>query len=228
MRSGCRVRQGGLGPTPCRHGGVIFDDNHRGLGPLRRSLGQRPEKKEVQIEASQIQDKNSKIEELQEHQISLLFFLLVGAERGKIEVRLPSGAARWRSRIPCSLGGGGGGGPGRSRSSCRCCVGHSRDNIACRGRACRSAWRLLTRLPPRREKQQEQNRWSGKTPLQLPQQREMLPRQQCLLRWSVSHGAAAVDSSAAPLRPRPCGDAFLVGMEALLAASYLKMRRKRS
>ena len=149
MRSGCRVRQGGLGPAPCRDGGVIFDDNHRGLGPLRRSLGQRPEKKGVQIEASQMQDKNSKIEELREHQRNLLFFLLVGAERGKIEVRPSSGAARRRSRIPCPLGGGGGGGPGRSRSSCRCCVRRSRGNIACRGRACRTARRLLTRLPPR-------------------------------------------------------------------------------
>ena len=98
--------------------------------------------------------------------------------------------------------------------------------------AWREQWRLSEttplRLPPRREKWQEQKQWSGWTPLQLPQQREVLPQQQCLPRWSVSRGAATVHSPAAPLRPRPCGDAFLVGMEALLAASFLKMRRKRS
>ena len=65
-------------------------------------------------------------------------------------------------------------------------------------------------------------------PLQLSSQREVLPRQQCLPRWSVSRGAATIDSPAASLRPRPCGDAFLVEMEVLLAASCLKMRRKRS
>ena len=64
LRGDCRVRQGDLGPTPYRQGGVVFDDDHRGLGPLRRSLGQRPEKKGVQIGASQIQDINSKIEGL--------------------------------------------------------------------------------------------------------------------------------------------------------------------
>ena len=60
LRSGCRVRQGGIGPTPCRHGGVILDDDHRGLRSLCRSLGQRPEKAWIQIEASQIQDKSNK------------------------------------------------------------------------------------------------------------------------------------------------------------------------
>ena len=148
MGNSCQVWQGGLRRAPCCRGGLVLDDNHRGLGSLRRSLGQRPEKKGVQIGASQIQDINSKIEELQEHQRNLLFFLLVEAERGEIEVRLPSGAARRRSRFPCPLGGGGGGGPGRSRSSYRCCVRRSRGNIACRGRACRTARRLLTRLPP--------------------------------------------------------------------------------
>ena len=44
LRNGCRVRQGGLGHVLCRCGGVILDDNHRDLGSLRRSLGQRPEK----------------------------------------------------------------------------------------------------------------------------------------------------------------------------------------
>ena len=92
--------------------------------------------------------KTARIEELQVQRRILLFFFLVGAERGEIEVRLASGATRRRSRIPCPLGGGSGGGPGRSRSSCRCCVRRSRGNIACRGRACRTARRLLTRLPP--------------------------------------------------------------------------------
>ena len=63
-RGDCRVRQGGLGPTSCRRDGVILDDDHRGLGPLRRSLGQCSEKKRVQIGASKIQDINSKIEGL--------------------------------------------------------------------------------------------------------------------------------------------------------------------
>ena len=61
-RGDCRVRQGGLGPTSCRRDGVILDDDHRGLGPLRRSLGQCSEKKGVQIGAGQMQDINSKIE----------------------------------------------------------------------------------------------------------------------------------------------------------------------
>jgi hypothetical protein len=43
-RKGCWVQQGGLGHVPCRHSGIILDDNHWGLGSLRRSLGQRPEK----------------------------------------------------------------------------------------------------------------------------------------------------------------------------------------
>ena len=64
LRSDCRVHQGDLRPTPYRQGGVIFDDDHCGLGPLRRSLGQCSEKKRVQIGASQIQDINSKIEGL--------------------------------------------------------------------------------------------------------------------------------------------------------------------
>ena len=38
---------------------------HWGLGSLRRSLGQRPEKEWVQSEANQIQDKTARIEELQ-------------------------------------------------------------------------------------------------------------------------------------------------------------------
>ena len=149
MGNSCRVRQGGLGHTPCCRGGFVLDDNHRDLGSLRRSLGQSPEKKWVRSKENQIQDKTARIEELQIQQRILLFFFLVGAERGEIEVRLPSGAARRRSRFPCPLGRGGGGGPGRSRSSCRSSVRRSRDNIACRGRACRTAWRLLARLPPR-------------------------------------------------------------------------------
>ena len=152
MRNGCRVRQGGLGHVLCRRGGVVLDDNHRGLGSLRRSLGQRPEKEWIQIEASQIQDESNKIariEELRGQQGILLFFFIVGAERGEIKVRLASGATRQRSRLPCPLGRGGSGGPGRPRSSCRSGVRRSRGNTACRGRACRAARRLLTRLPPR-------------------------------------------------------------------------------
>ena len=57
----CRVRQDGLGHTPCCRGGFVLDDNHRDLGSLRRSLGQRPEKEWVQNEANQIQDKATKL-----------------------------------------------------------------------------------------------------------------------------------------------------------------------
>ena len=149
MRNGCRVRQGGLGHVLCRRGGVVLDENHRGLGSLCRSLGQSPEKEWVRSKANQIQDKTARIEELQARQRILLFFFLVGAERGEIEVRLASGATRRRSRFPCPLSRSSRGGPGRPRSSCRSGVRRSRGNSACRGRACRTARRLLTRLPPR-------------------------------------------------------------------------------
>ena len=149
LGNSCRLRQGGLGHALCCRGGFILDDNHRGLGSLRRSLGQRPEKERVQSKANQIQDKTKKIEELQEQQRILLFFFLVGAEHGEIEVRLASGATRRRSRLPCPLGRSSSGGPGRPRSSCSSSVRHSRGNIACRGGACCTAWRLLACLPPR-------------------------------------------------------------------------------
>ena len=96
----CRVRQGGLGHAPCCRGGFVLDDNHRDLGSLRRSLGQSPEKEWVRSKANQIQDKTTKIEELQEQQGILLFFFLVGAERGEVEVRPSFGATRRRSRLP--------------------------------------------------------------------------------------------------------------------------------
>ena len=149
LENSCRVRQGCLGRTPCCRGGFVLDDNHRDLGSLRRSLGQSPEKEWVRSKANQIQDKTARIEELQVQQRILLFFFLVGAERGEIEVRLASGATRRRSRLPHPLGRSSGGGPGRPRSSCRSGVRRSRGNSACRGRACRAARRLLTRLPPR-------------------------------------------------------------------------------
>ena len=66
LRNGCRVRQGGLGHTPCCRGGFVLDDNHRDLGSLRRSLGQRPEKEWIQSEANQIQDKSNKITRIEE------------------------------------------------------------------------------------------------------------------------------------------------------------------
>ena len=47
-------------------------------------------RKEFRLKQVRYKIKTSKIEELQEHQRNLLFFLLVGAERGKIEVRPPS------------------------------------------------------------------------------------------------------------------------------------------
>ena len=145
----CRVRQGGLGHAPCCRGGFVLDDNHRDLGSLRRSLGQSPEKGWVRSKANQIQGKTARIEELQVQQRILLFFFLVGAERGEIEVRLASGATRQRSRLPCPLGRRSSGGLGRPRSSRRSSVRRSRGHSACRGRACRAARRLLTRLPPR-------------------------------------------------------------------------------
>ena len=148
MGNSCRVRQGGLGHTPCCRGGFVLDDNHRDLGSLRRSLGQSPEKEWVRSKANQIQDKTARIEELQVQQRILLFFFLVGAERGEIEVRLASGATRRRRRLPCPLGRSSGGGPGRPCSSCRSGVRCSRGNSACRGRARRAVRWLLTRLPP--------------------------------------------------------------------------------
>ena len=85
---------------------------------------------------TQVRDKTktARTEELQEHQRNLLFLFLVGAEHGEVEVRLPSGAARRRSRFPCPLGRGGSGGPGRSRSSYRSSVRRSHGNSTCRGR----------------------------------------------------------------------------------------------
>ena len=148
MGKSCRVRQGGIGHAPCCRGGFVLDDNHRDLGSLRRSLGQSPEKERVQSKANQIQDKTTKIEELQEQQRILLFFFLVGAEREEIKVRLASGATRRKSRFPCPLGRGSSGRPRRPRPSCRSGVRRSRGNSACRGRACRAARRLLARLPP--------------------------------------------------------------------------------
>ena len=103
MGKSCRVRQGGRRRVPCCRGGFILDDNHRDLGSLCRSLGQSPEKEWVRSKANQIQDKTARIEELQVQQRILLFFFLVGTERGEIEVRLASGATRRRSRFPCPL-----------------------------------------------------------------------------------------------------------------------------
>ena len=100
LRNGCRVREGGLGHVLCRRGGFVLDDNHRDLGSLRRSLGQSPEKERVQSKANQIQDKTTRIEELQVQQGMLLFLFLVGAERGEVEVRPTFGATRRRSRFP--------------------------------------------------------------------------------------------------------------------------------
>ena len=100
----------------------------------------------------------------------LLFFFLVGAERGEVEVRLTSGVRRWRSSFPWPLGRNSGGdlrrpcsgcrhgvrsgrsrsgGPGGPRSSCRSSVRCSCGNSACRSGACRAARRLFTRLLPR-------------------------------------------------------------------------------
>ena len=110
LGNSCRVRQGGLGHAPCCRGGFVLDDNHRDLGSLRRSLGQSPEKEWVRSKANQIQDKTTRIEELQVQQRILLFFFLVGAERGEVEVRLTSGARRQRSSFPWPLGGNNGGG----------------------------------------------------------------------------------------------------------------------
>ena len=147
MGNSCRVRQGGLGHTPRCRGGFVLDENHWDLVSLRRSLGQSPEKGWVRSKANQIQGKTARIEELQVQQRILLFFFLVGAECGEIEVRLASSVTRWRSRFACPLGRSSSGGLGRPCSSCRSGMRRSRGNSACRGRACHAAWRLLTRLP---------------------------------------------------------------------------------
>ena len=48
-----------------------------------------------------MQDKNSKLKNYKNNKgILLFFFLLVGAERGEVEVRPTSGAMRWRGGIP--------------------------------------------------------------------------------------------------------------------------------
>ena len=114
----------------CRRGGVVLDDNHRGLGSLCRSLGQSLEKEQVQSKANQTQEKIARIEELRGQQGILLFFFLIGAERGEIEVQLTSGATRQRSRFPCPLRKSSSSGPGRPRSSCRSGMRRSRGNGA--------------------------------------------------------------------------------------------------
>ena len=53
-----------------------------------------------------MQDKNGKLKNYKNDKgILLFFFLLVGAERGEVEVRATPGATRWRSGIPWPLGG---------------------------------------------------------------------------------------------------------------------------
>ena len=53
-----------------------------------------------------MQDKNSKLKNYKNNKrVLLFFFLLVGAERGEVEVRPSSGATRWRGGIPWPLGG---------------------------------------------------------------------------------------------------------------------------
>ena len=49
LRSDGRIRQGGLGRASCRRSGFVLDDHHLSLGPLRRSLGQSPEKGESRM-----------------------------------------------------------------------------------------------------------------------------------------------------------------------------------
>ena len=115
------------------------------------------ERNKVQKKADQIQDKKqqeSKKYKYNEKKVLLLllFFLLVGAERGEVEVRYSFSATRRRSRLPWTLGGSCGrirsSGSRRSRSSCRRGMRCSRGNGACRGGACPAARRLLARLPP--------------------------------------------------------------------------------
>ena len=65
LRSDGRIRQGGLGRASCRRSGLVLDDHHLSLGPLRRPLGQSPEKKSsgwIRSDARQDQQ----VEELQE------------------------------------------------------------------------------------------------------------------------------------------------------------------
>ena len=52
-----RVRQGCLGRATCCCSGLVLDDDHRNLSSLCRSLGQSPEKEQIQRKASEMQDK---------------------------------------------------------------------------------------------------------------------------------------------------------------------------
>src|SRR4051812_25181459 len=66
QRISWRLRQGHLRRTPCRHGGLVVEDDHRDLGCLCRPLGQSPEKGQIQRKADEMRDTTTRIEETPE------------------------------------------------------------------------------------------------------------------------------------------------------------------
>src|SRR3954469_21251830 len=66
LRIGWWVRQGHLGRTPGRHGGLVVEDDHRDLGSLCHPLSQSPEKGRIQRKANEKRDSTTRIEETQE------------------------------------------------------------------------------------------------------------------------------------------------------------------
>ena len=65
LRSDGQIRQGGLGRTSCRRSGLVLDDHHLSLGPLRRPLGQSPEKEQgSEGSRSDTRQETARIEEI--------------------------------------------------------------------------------------------------------------------------------------------------------------------
>src|SRR3954465_9908611 len=60
------VRQGHLRRTPCHHGGLVVEDDHRDLGSLCHPLSQSPEKEQIRRKANEMRDTTTRIEETQE------------------------------------------------------------------------------------------------------------------------------------------------------------------
>ena len=106
MGKSCRVRQGGLGHAPAVAVGSSSMTITGTLALFAALWARVLKRNEFRVKQIRYKTKTTKNEELQVQQRILLFFFLVRAERGEIEVRLASGATRRRSRFPCPLGQG--------------------------------------------------------------------------------------------------------------------------